>query len=364
MINWETVEKYGFAAAPYGTGGGSVANTNPPTFSIENPFAAGSGAVRPPNALSYLPTIQDSYMRQFSLGVQRELPWQLVGELNFQKQDGFLLDSVINWNQPLATAGSQPLPLPYPRYPALIQGVTNDGKSRYHALEAVLRKNAAHYTFQFSYVWAKSISRLSPEDPYNPDLYIGPRRYVPTEAKVNYVIDLPVGKGRRLLNRGGVANAILGGWTATGFFILHQGGGPLTVNTARNSANVPYPPVAFLGDLNGHRPDRTCDGRLSNPTRERWFDPSCFVAAKAGTFGNSGTGILFGPSKFYADIGIHKNFFLREDLRLQFRGEMFNVFNHPNLGNPVTSFDNQFLRQIQTKLQTPRVIQLALRLNF
>jgi hypothetical protein len=97
---------------------------------------------------------------------------------------------------------------------------------------------------------------------------------------------------------------------------------------------------------------------------DRWFDKSCFVAPRRGTFGNAGTGILFGPPSFFADFGLHKNFAIRENIRLQFRSEMFNLFNHPNLGTPVTSFDSPFMGQIQRKSQVPRVIQLALRLTF
>ena len=181
---------------------------------------------------------------------------------------------------------------------------------------------------------------------------------------MNYVIDLPVGKGRRWLNRGGLSNAILGGWTTSGFFILHRGGSPFSVSTVRNPANVPVPPVAFLGDLVGGRPDRICSGRLSDRTMDRWFDKACFADPPRGTFGNAGTGILFGPSSFFADFGLHKDFVLREDIRLQFRSEMFNLFNHPNLGGPVTSFDSPFFGQILRKSQVPRVIQLALRLSF
>ena len=88
------------------------------------------------------------------------------------------------------------------------------------------------------------------------------------------------------------------------------------------------------------------------------------MAPTPGTVGNSGTGILFGPSKWFFDLGIYKSFQLTEALRLQFRAEAFNAFNHPNLQDPVTLANSAFFGRILTKDLTPRVFQFALRLDF
>ena len=96
----------------------------------------------------------------------------------------------------------------------------------------------------------------------------------------------------------------------------------------------------------------------------QWFDTSAFAAPDTGTFGNAGTGILFGPASQYFDAAIYKSFRIREGIKLQFRTEMFNAFNHPNLGSPNTTLNGFAFGQILTKSQTPRVIQFALRLEF
>ena len=63
------------------------------------------------------------------------------------------------------------------------------------------------------------------------------------------------------------------------------------------------------------------------------------ICGADGLYGNAGTGILFGPSSRAFDAAINKNFALRENLKLQFRTELFDAFNHPNLASPLTVFD-------------------------
>ena len=82
------------------------------------------------------------------------------------------------------------------------------------------------------------------------------------------------------------------------------------------------------------------------------------------TFGNSGTGIIQGPSSAFFDASILKNFAMTERARLQFRTEMYNAFNHPTLAGPNLAVNGLNFGKILTKNQDPRVIQFALRLEF
>jgi hypothetical protein len=233
----------------------------------------------------------------------------------------------------------------------------HEGHSRYNALELVLRKTSAHYTFQWSHTFAKNLGRFgSAVDPFNRDLFYGPTDYVPHLDKLNFLLDLPFGKGRAYMNQGGVLNAVLGGWTVSGIGTLYQGGSPFTVGWSGLDASG-------TGNFSV-RANRIKNGQLDNPTPQQWFDTSAFVAPTLGTFGNAGTGILFGPSSFSYDFGIYKTFPVRETVRLQFRTEMFNVFNHPNLVMPGTTANAPGFGQINTKSLEPRVIQFALRLTF
>ena len=160
-----------------------------------------------------------------------------------------------------------------------------------------------------------------------------------------------------MLNRGGVLNAVVGGWTASGLFTLYQQDTPLTIWWSGDTADIGIYSV---------RPNRVCNGNLSNPTNQRYFDASCFVAPTTGTVGNSGTGIINNPGWFMysGDFGFFKSFDLKEKAKLQFRSEFYNVFNHPNHGEPGTTANGPNFGVVQYPSLTPRTVQLALRLTF
>lgn len=65
-----------------------------------------------------------------------------------------------------------------------------------------------------------------------------------------------------------------------------------------------------------------------------WINPGWFVLQTAGTFGNEHAGQLFGPHQRDLDFSLFKTFSLNERLNLQFRTEVFNLFNTPNFSNP------------------------------
>jgi hypothetical protein len=128
----------------------------------------------------------------------------------------------------------------------------------------------------------------------------------------------------------GIAGAVLGGWQVNGIVALRSG--------------FPFS-ITQGGDLNTGGPvrsDRIADGRLDNPTRVRWFDPSAFqrVTCNIGSrqdlchYGNSGVGILTTPAERRLDLSMSKNFRIAEGIRLQLRLEGFNATNHPWFGQP------------------------------
>jgi outer membrane receptor protein involved in Fe transport len=337
--------------------GARVSATNvagAPTFKVDEPFAAGIAGLAPPAAYYRDPHMRSPYLQQTTLGVQRELPGRILADITFQDQNSKKLESLWNMNTPVL--GSDPINSRRPFYDvfktATIQGVFHEGSSRYNALESSIRRQSAHYTFQWSLTWAKNMVR-SWVYAYDRSAFPGPTGY-PLSNKVHFIADLPFGKGRTWLSQGGLLNQIVGGWTVSGFATFDSGQ-YLTVDWSGDSANV---------SVSGVRPTRIGSGIVSNPNPKRWIDPAAFTAPVPGTFGNSGTGILTGPSSRSFDTGIFKVFQIRETLRLQFRTEMFNAFNHPNLDRPQTTANGIYFGQILSKVQEPRVIQFALRMTF
>ncbi len=112
----------------------------------------------------------------------------------------------------------------------------------------------------------------------------------------------------------------------------------------------------------GNRPNRICDGRLDNPTVEKWFDTSCFVRTTdiTGTYGDAGRSILRGPGSFNIDMNLIKNTKIGR-FNTEIRIEAFNVLNHPQFANPGTTFDNAARRRRSRRCWPARTARSAAR---
>ena len=203
--------------------------------------------------------------------------------------------------------------------------------------------------------------------------------------------DLPFGKGKAYGGSWtGPTNAILGGWTVnliervtTGF--------PLFVVDSANASGV-----AFSWNGNGlNRPDQISDpmkagivpanpdpacqvlrsagGRAADSvgTLQDWFNPCAYTHAAVGELGNSNRAPLYGPRFVNTDLSIVKHFPLPyETMKLDFRVEFFNLFNHAQFYLPGGSSGMQDVNAsssfgvVSGTVNNPRLIQLALKLNF
>jgi hypothetical protein len=95
-----------------------------------------------------------------------------------------------------------------------------------------------------------------------------------------------------------------------------------------------------------------------------WFNPAAFAQNAAGTFGNTGIGILRGPGTWNTDLAVQRQFRFGERKRLEFRSSFYNLFNHANLNNPDTTQLNTTTFGKITSVSAPRVIELGLRFAF
>jgi len=139
--------------------------------------------------------------------------------------------------------------------------------------------------------------------------------------------DLPVGKGRRFMNHGGIANAVIGGWRISS--IVTAGSGfPTGVSTGTNRSNA-----------GGDRPDAVIGQnlKLDNPTTGQWFNIQAFALNQPFVWGNVGRNVLTGPGVRTWDFSTLKDFSFSERRYLEFRFEGFNFANHPNFGDPNAS---------------------------
>src|SRR5690606_34285207 len=169
---------------------------------------------------------------------------------------------------------------------------------------------------------------------------------------------LPVGKGQAVDLNNRFANYALGGWKINGILTI-QSGLPFTPTLASSVSNA-----------GGSRPDALRPAKLDNPDRARWFDTSFNTQGAAWgqpqqfTFGNGGRNILRGPGRTNLDFSLFKDFPINERFNLQYRAEMFNIFNTPQFGLPASAIGNPNAGIINSIVGNPRQMQMGLRLSF
>jgi hypothetical protein len=263
--------------------------------------------------------------------------------------------------------------VPCPEFAGILLAAA-DGHGNYNAgTIAFTKKFSQGLSLLANYTYAKSIDDTSTEINFTfrpeegrKDMR-GPSDFdVNHRAVFSYIYQLPVGKGRRYLNRGGVANAVLGGWQVSGITTF-MSGPPHTVHFGGATA-------AIRGPLLFTRPD--C---VSNPNKSSfrhnvrnnglvYFDVDAFQAPAPFTLGNCGRNPLRLPGINKWDLAAHKYFDFGERVKLQARFEFFNAWNHAQflMGAPNTSAnfttDRTFGRVIGARY--PRDIQIGLKLIF
>jgi hypothetical protein len=148
---------------------------------------------------------------------------------------------------------------------------------------------------------------------------------------------------------------VFGGFQISGIFVA-QTGQPVNPIVAGNPANTGGPV----------RPNRLGDGRLAGSERsvDRWFDTAAFATPAQFTYGNSGRNILRGPGLVNFDFMIGRNFHLTESMRLELRGEFFNLSNTAHFARPNATIGSPEAGTITATSVPNRQVQLGLRLVF
>ncbi len=244
----------------------------------------------------------------------------------------------------------------------------NNANDSYHSLQAKLSENFSRgYSFLAHYTWSKGLDYdqtyfvADPRIGYGPASFDIRHRFVMTN-----IWDLPIGRGKAWLGGiGPAADRFVGGWTMSAI-TLWRSGLPFTSSYSTCAADTD----SGVGDP--CRPNRVGPVHISG-NREQYFSttggqalPSggtcsangnfCgvdIVTGKpapglaivpwqrpgAGQIGNAGRDSLIGPGFFQSDIAVAKNIPMTERASLNFRADVFNVFNKVNLGNPDSCVD-------------------------
>lgn len=310
--------------------------------------------------------------------MQQQLTPSMVFDLGYYGSAGRHLIGVVDINQaplggfqalgitgPVSAGDTQKLNQirPYQGY-ASIDLFSPVFTSNYNSLQTSLTKHFTENSMVvLNYTWSHALGTASSDyraPQYSADIRAEygdldyDRRSIFT---ANYVYDLPFFKHQE-----GFVGHTLGGWQVSGILYANTGS-HITATASRDPGGL------GLRDPNtfeGGRPDIIGDPNSGVPhTITQWFNTSAFALVPAGVIrpGNEPRGTIVGPGYFRWDTSLFKNMKFTERLNLQFRAEAFNVLNHTNFNNPITSYTSSLFGHITTA-RDPRQLQLALKLLF
>ncbi|HTZ75384.1 MAG TPA: hypothetical protein VMB47_15790, partial [Candidatus Aquilonibacter sp.] len=335
------------------------------------------------------PNLKEAYLEQFNLQLQKQFGNNVVtvgyvGELGRKLSD--FLNGAINENVP-----ANPTQNSLAALPMSVGGATNDGfgtlpgfsfldqanvgespnqgTSSYNALQGTFIRRFGHgLTTNINYTWSHTMSNFLNSTACTESMFAAPEPCWIDEAKGNgpvtfedaaagsspgvcaaagpavcknewgwqqygwgnapndvadrvaWGIDYALPFGNSLK---GLEGGVVKGWS-TNLSGSWQTGLPFTPSLGTSNSDI----------SSGGYADQICSGKGSSPSLLDWFNYNCFVQPTPGTLGNGHAGQLFGPHQRRLDFSLFKTFDVTERVKLQFRTEVFNIFNETNYGQP------------------------------
>jgi hypothetical protein len=304
-----------------------------------------------PAPFSMDPSNRSAYTVQWNANVQRSLGRNYLVEVAYTGSRSYNEHKRYNINQ--AAPGTTPIAtrVPYPAFQSAILYSSDAGWARFNGLSFRAEKRYSDGLFFLgNYQISKSTDNGSGEIEANDTAFAtnldadeGPARYDQRHrAAISGGYELPFGQGKRWLSDGGAAAYVLGDWQVQGIIRLGSGF-PYSV-TSTNVCQC----GSFVPQRVNFAPGREEDaGNIDNPTPDHWFDPTAYVVAAAGTQGTAGRNTVRGPGTQRVDLSLSKRFPI-DKARVEFRWEVFNLFNHANFGTPDLNISNRTVGTITT----------------
>jgi len=275
---------------------------------------------------------------------------------------------------------------PYPQFQTLFAEGEPAGHSNYHSFQLQFKQRFSTSLITVAYTISKAIGNTEARldtggnstnaafvDTYNRRLNRSLSAYdVPQRLVVSYTLELPFGKGRRLLNNAGPAGWLVSGWQVNGIYTA-QSGIPIGVAAATNlTGNLNAVTDVYGTFVSNAVPNNNGQSaKLSGSPKDRlnqWFTTSVFSQPAPYTYGTAPRMLpdVRADGTNNIDFSFFKNNRFGHDGRfnLQFRSEFFNLANHVRFGAPGATFGNATLGVVSSQANNPRQIQLALRLLF
>lgn len=364
-------------------------------FDFANPYGPGGppfgtvGFARPASTMTVENGLRPPYAQDWNVSVQRRLGSTNVS-LHYVGTKGTRLPRFVEGNPAVYGPGATAANADRRRLYAGCSGtgpcalghfgiVTGSTNSSYNGAQlSVSRTEAAGLSYQLSYTFSKLIDYASSlhmagpspllisgendvaQNPFNLAAERGPSLF---DARHRLVVSAMYHLPQAASLRGWKAK-VVNGWQWNGIATVTSST-PFTVYDSRNvSMQAPHP---TLSGVFASRPDVAGDPNSGPHRPEEWLSRSAFrrldPVTEAGRFGNAGRNIARGPAFANLDVSLLKPFPVTERTALQLRLECFNVFNHANLGLPVTDLASPNFGRI-LESGRPRLMQIALKLSF
>ena len=349
---------------------------------------------------------RDSYVENYFLSVQREVSKNILLDVAYVGNHGLKLQGFLNANQ---KNPAQNFARPYTNWPSDITTALNEFYSNYNALQVRYEQRmVGGLTLLNSFSWAHSLDNASaslegntpsPQDGNNIRADYSQSDYnLPIANVTSLVYELPFGRGRRFLNdANGLVDSLLGGWQISGINTM-QAGTPFNLTYTPNSATAVSPQIgATYRGANEYRPNivpgkKITQGRSSraaNTGYVNYVNYNAFVlpatksasGAPLSPFGNASRNPGRSPAFYQTDLAANKKFSTPiESLKVEFRTELYNIFNHTNLylpssglggtlqafgpGGNITSAGTPTTGGVVSSTFEPRIIQFGLKVLF
>jgi hypothetical protein len=307
------------------------------------------------------PNMRMPYVMSWSGGFQWEVARNLMVESIYQGQSGVGLINSWDMNVLRLDVSKDPAVLnqiftavqnykPYTQFGS-IQHFSNYGHNSYHGNTwRVEKRSSGGLGFNAFYTWSKSLNENESDGGdggvtfYNRRLEKGRSS---TDIRHRFVSlmswELPLGKGRRWMNKGGLLNNVLGGWELTWTQTL-QAGQPFTVSFAGSSNR--YLPGELRPNILTTNEAAAVSGWTLGPNRfptqaqNAYLRADAFAYPAAFTTGNLGRNTFEGPGLNWTQLSIAKWWTLKERYRFQVRLDANNLpFQQPNFSNPISAYN-------------------------
>ena len=309
--------------------------------------------------------------QSWSFGIQRQLSPTVLLEAEYKGSLSTHLDGYVDINTPTPGAGDFDPRRPIAGWQGINMHLSAFNSTHHSGLLRLEKRMGRGMSFLGSYAWGKTLDQTygvasdggesgavgSIMDRSNFAREKGLSGMdIRHRAVFSYIYEFPFGPGKQY---GGAASGALArlieGWTFAGITSF-QTGPPITIRTNADPANT---------GQSQQRPDVLSDPTLprGDRTADRWFNTDAFAdpPAMSYRYGNAGRGLVNDPGVNNWDLSLMKNTSISESVRLQFRAEFFNAWNHTQLSTPEFELHTEGFGSIGSA-SSPRLIQLALKL--